>query len=130
MASSQRSLVIALVTGAASVVPIWRAPRAIRATVALGVGAAVGGAAFVGARVPEAFGETSDPVPPRPAAAIAVAAGGLMTAVTVAGIAMDRGAERFLVERGVRRPRLVLGVAGGVLSYAIDAIDRRLSTDD
>lgn len=121
----QRSTAIALATGAASVVPLWRAPRAVRAAVVAGAGLATGAVTFVGARVPEAFGASQDPAPVRPAAAIAVAAGGLMAAATVAGISMDRVAERFLVGRGVRRPRLVLGVAGAALSWLADGAERR-----
>jgi len=125
VARIERSTALALATGAASVVPLWRAPRAVRAAVVAGAGIAAGAATFVGARVPEAFGGSHDPVPVRPAAAVAVAAGGLMAAATVAGIALDRSGERLLVRRGVRHPRLVLGVAGAALSWLADAAERR-----
>lgn len=121
----QRSAVTALATGAASVVPIWRAPRGVRAAIAVGGGVAVAGAAFAGARVPEAFDGTHEPVGVRPAAVIAAAAGGLMAGATLAGFAMDRSAERFLVQRGVRHPRLVLGAVGAGLSWLADAASRR-----
>lgn len=124
----QHSTVLAVATGAASVVPVWRAPRSVRAALAGGLGVAAGAATFVGARVPAAFGEEHEPLPVRPAAAIAGAVGALMVAATVAGIALDRSAEGFLVRRGVRRPRLVLGVVGAGLSYAVDAADRRFAS--
>jgi len=117
-------------TGALSVVPIGRAPRRVRTALVAGTGLVAGGAMFTALNRPEVLGRDQEPTPARPAAAIGAAVATAAAGAVALGVVLDREAERFLVRRGVRRPRLVLGVAGGVLSYAIDMLDRRFDTED
>lgn len=127
--SPRSSAALAVATGAFSVIPIWRAPRRVRTALFAGTGVLTGGAVFAALRRPDVFGARQEPAPTRVAAPIGVAAGAAAAAATALGLVVDREAERFLVRHGVRRPRLVLGLAGGVLYYAIDVLDRALDTD-
>ncbi|MBC9225745.1 hypothetical protein GL325_05365 [Aeromicrobium sp. 636] len=128
--SPRQSLVVALATGVVSVVPIGRAPRRVRAAVVAGTGLVAGGAMFTALNRPHVVGFEQQPTPARPAAAIGAVVGAAAAGAMAVGVVLDREAEQFLVRRGVRRPRLVLGVAGAVLSYVFDALDRRFDTAD
>ena len=82
-------------------------PKGLRTAAHLGsaaVGAAGGAYAF-----PEGSSSTR-------AAAVAGFAG-LLGGLSVLGFAADKGAENWLRKRGVRRPRLLLGVAAAVLAW-------------
>ncbi|MCK5890234.1 MAG: hypothetical protein P1U38_03000 [Aeromicrobium sp.] len=121
-----------VVAGLASAIPIGRASRRARRLVA-GASAVVAGAAAARLTAAAASAEreaaADGPAPPPtarqgvgPAVAGAVAAGA--TAGTVlASIAMDRRFEAFLGRRGVRRPRLVIGVVAGLGSFAMDRLE-------
>ncbi|MCD9153566.1 hypothetical protein [Aeromicrobium duanguangcaii] len=128
--SPRQSLLLAVATGVVSILPIGRAPRGVKAALAAGTGLTAGGAAFVALRRPDLIAAAREPVPARQSAVVSAGLGVLAAGATVAGIATDRAFERALVRRGVAHPRLVLGVAGAVLSYAMDVLDRRSDTDD
>lgn len=96
--------------------------------VGTGVTTAVGVAAVM--RRPDLVGEDREPVENRVSAVAGVGAGGAMAAATALAFTLDRVFEQSLVRRGVARPRLVIGVAGFALSYAMDVLDRRVDTPD
>lgn len=126
--SPRQSLVFAVLTGVVSTVPVWRAPRGVRTALIAGSGALAGGAMFTALNRPHVLGSQQDPAPVPVAAAIGTAVGAAASSAVALGLVLDREAERFLVRRGVRRPRIVLGVAGGALSYVLDVLDRRFDT--
>ena len=128
--SPRQTLAFAVTTGLASVVPIGRAPRGVKVALSAGTGVAAGAAAFVALRRPDLIAASREPVPAPQSAVVSAGVGALAAGATVAGIATDRAFERALVRRGVRHPRLWLGVAGAVLSYAMDELDRRFDTAD
>ncbi|WP_313408258.1 hypothetical protein [Aeromicrobium sp.] len=128
--SPRQSVVLALVTAAVSTVPIWRAPRPVRTVLLAGTGALAGGGAFTALSRPHVFGLQQEPAPAPVAASVGAAAGIASAGAMALALVLDREAERFLVRHGVRRPRLVLAAAGGVLSYAMDVLDRRFDTPD
>lgn len=113
--------------GALAAVPIARAPRGVRRSIALGSGLVTGGTA-VAALVLSSESPTADQAPAggtagpagKPAltprrlatvAAIGVALTAGIAALTELGFAADRHAESALRRRGVRRPRLAIGAA-------------------
>ncbi|GAA3531933.1 hypothetical protein AFL01nite_20330 [Aeromicrobium flavum] len=119
---TRQSLAFAALTGLVSVVPIGRAPRRVRIAVAATSGAVAGGAAFLALR--------SKDVPAPPSALAGAGLGGVAAGATALGFTVDRAFEQALVRRGVPHPRLVLGVLGAGLSYALDVLDRRFDTAD
>ncbi len=58
-------------------------------------------------------------------AALAVLAGAATVGLSRGGEAADTWVERRLADRGVRRPRLWMGIAAGGVSLAMSAVDRR-----
>ena len=128
--SPRQSLAFAALTGVVSVVPIGRASRGVRAAVAAASGVAAGGATYVALNRPDVIACSREPVPARQSAAVGAGVGALVAGVMAVGFVMDRAFEQALVRRNVPHPRLVLGVAGAVLSYALDVVDRRFDTPD
>lgn len=69
--------------------------------------------------------------PPVQRAAVGVAAGGLFAGMSVVGVVADVKAEEWLRKRGVRRPRVVMGVVAGILTWltskpteSLDSLDQ------
>ncbi|GAA1737349.1 hypothetical protein [Aeromicrobium alkaliterrae] len=124
------SLVFAVVAGSLSAVPIGRASRRTRRIVA---GVAAGGtavAAGVAVRGLQRDAEVPAQLTPRELVApvaTASAAAAVAAGVMASSFAMDRRMEAALVKRGVSRPRLVIGVAAGVLSFLSDRVDGRFN---
>lgn len=59
------------------------------------------------------------------------AAGGLVTAgISIAGVWADGAIERSLARRGVRRPRLWMGVGAAALSLATWGAERRMNSEN
>lgn len=128
--SPRQSLAFAALTGIASIVPIGRAPRGVRAAVAGASGVLAGGATYVALNRPDVIAAPREPVPAPQSAAIGAGVGALVVGATVVGFVVDRAFEQALVRWNVPHPRLVLGAAGAVLSYALDVLDRRFDTPD
>jgi hypothetical protein len=63
-------------------------------------------------------------------AAVAVGFGALVTVVSRGGQSADEWAERALTARGVRRPRVWMGVAAAAASLAMSAADMRTAARD
>ncbi|GAA2078397.1 hypothetical protein IDH50_01255 [Aeromicrobium tamlense] len=127
--SPRQSLVFAALTGLASIVPIWRAPRPVRFALVAGTGLVAGGAAYVALTRPDLIDADREPVAAPQSAAVGTGVAVLAGGATAVGFAVDRAFEQGLVRRGVKHPRLVLGTAGAVLSYAIDVLDRRFDSN-
>lgn len=127
--SLRQSLAFAALTGLASVVPVWRAPRPVRLAFVAGTGLVSGGAAYVALHRPDLIDADREPLPAPQSAGVGIGLGALAAGAATAGLAADRAFERGLVRRGVQHPRLVLGVAGAVLAYALDVLDRRFDAD-
>lgn len=121
-----RTAAISVATALGSAVPLWRAPRAVRGALVAGSGLLTGGAAFVSLRTPEEIEADRQALSVPAAAGAGVAFGALAAGAVVAGLAVDREVERFLLRRGVGRPRLVMGVAAGALHWAIEGLERRV----
>ena len=124
-----------VLAGLASSVPIGRASRRtnrrVAAVSAVAVGAAAVGltAGAAAAQRDAAAGGSTAPPTVRQAVGPAVAgilAGAGTFGVVVASVEIDRRLEAVLVRRGVRRPRLALGIASGVVSFAMDRLESRL----
>src|SRR5699024_11734065 len=58
-------------------------------------------------------------------AALSLAFGGLVAGVGAGSIALDRGVENVLRRRGVRAPRVWMGLASGALTLALAMVDER-----
>ena len=86
-------------------------------------------AAYVALTRPDLIDADREPVAAPPSAAIGAGVAVLTGGAAAVGFAVDRAFERGLVRRGVKHPRLVLGAAGAVLSYAVDVLDRRLDSN-
>ena len=125
-----------VLAGLASSVPIGRASRRtnrrVAAVSAVAAGAAAAGltagaasaqrdAAAEGSAAPPTVRQAVGP------ALVGVMAGASMFGVVVASVAIDRRLEAALVKRGVQRPRLALGIASGLVSFAADRLDSRVA---
>lgn len=127
----QFNVPMALATGAFTslVRPADLDPRwLVRMHLGMGALGAIAGAGFDLVVDEEEPGE--DMAGPRtPASRVVggVVLGGLLGAVSVAGVWADGAIERSLVRRGVRRPRLWMGVAGAGLSLAFWAAERAMT---
>lgn len=120
--SPRQSLAFAAASGLVSLVPIGRAGRRVKVALSAASGATAGVAGFVVLR--------RQPLPVPQAALIGAGMAGAVAGATALGIVMDRAFEEALVRRGVRRPRLAMGVAAVGLSYVLDVLDRRVSSSD
>lgn len=90
-----------------------RMPNALRSATHLGsaaVGAAAGAYAFPGAT-------------PKQRAAATIGFGAALAGCSVLGLALDRGTEDWLRRRGVRRPRVLLGVAAAGFAWLTSGPD-------
>ena len=129
------SAAFSVLAGLASAIPIGRASRRTNRRVAA-VSAVAGGAAAAGLTAGAASAERDaaadgPAAPPTVRQAVGpalagVLAGGGMFGVVVLSVAIDRRLEAILVRRGVQRPRLALGIASGVVSFAMDRLDSRV----
>lgn len=128
--SPRQSLALAVVTGAVSTIPVWRAPRGVKRAAIAGFGLAAGAGAYAAFRRPDLLGAKREPVPARASVAIAAVTVGVTGGATALAFTLDRVFEQALVRRGIGHPRLVMGAAGAVLSYGMDMIDRRYDTPD
>lgn len=66
-----------------------------------------------------------DPFASAATAGVVVGLGALVTGLSRGSEAADSWAERMLAARGVRRPRVWMGVAAAGLSLAMSVVDRR-----
>lgn len=135
---------------ATALVPPSRIPPRARRSVHLGVGLATGaGAVWVlgrpdlldaGRESGQVSSEPDGPsaghadgpraVPLRARVALASVLGGLMALSSAAGMALDGAAERALVRRGVRHPRVWIGVAAAGLTAAVSWAEDRSGSRD
>jgi hypothetical protein len=122
----------AVVTGVATTyMPVQRWSRPTRWALHGGMGALAAGGVGLFLRAPDRLvdPEKRDAPPPTlgPAAraGIAVGVGAAFAAMSRGGQAADAWAERALTRRGVRRPRLWMGVAAAGASLALSASDKR-----
>jgi hypothetical protein len=96
-----------------------------------GMGALAAGAVVLAIRSPERFvapdrrQERPLDVGPAAGAAIAVALGAVVAGASRGGEAADGWVERTLAARGVRRPRVWMGVAAAGASLAMSVADNR-----
>ena len=112
--------------------PMQRWSRTARWSLHGGMGALAGAAAGLAARRPDLLardGSTTEepwtPVRPAAAAGVVVGLGVLVAGLSRGSEAADSWAERTLAARGVRRPRVWMGVAAAGLSLAVSVVDRR-----
>lgn len=129
-------MALSVLAGVASSIPIGRTSRRTTRRVATVSAAAVGAAAAgltAGAAAAERDAAADGSAPPptvRQAvgpALVGVLAGAGVFGVVVVSVAIDRRLEAVLVKRGFRRPRLALGIASGVVSFAADRLDSRVA---
>ena len=130
------SVAFSVLAGLASAVPIGRASRRSR-RLAAGVSAVAAGTAAAaltaGAASAErdaaAAGSAAPPTARQAVGPVLVGslAGAAAVGVVLSSVAMDRRLESALVRRGVRRPRLALGIASAALSFAGDRLDSRVN---
>lgn len=122
---SGKSWALVAAAGVTSMIPLWRAPRGVRRALALGAGALTGAGAFVVLRNPEP--EEDEPLDPTAAAGVGAVAAVSMAGAVAAGIAADRWLDKFLVARGIKRPRLVIGVVSAAVTYGVELLDKKAS---
>lgn len=130
----------AVVTGAVTTyVPVQRWSRPAQWALHGGMGALAAGVAVVGLTRPDLLAkpgqeqEQDGPAPrvgPAGAAALALALGALTAGASRGGQAADSWAERRLSRRGVRRPRLWMGVAAAGASLAMSISDSRRTVEE
>nr|WP_300053328.1 hypothetical protein [uncultured Nocardioides sp.] len=125
-------VVTAALTGVATTyMPVQRWSRPTRWALHGGMGALAAGTVGLFLRTPGTLvdREKRDAPPftlgPAARAGIAVGVGAAVAAVSRGGQSADAWAEGALTRRGVRRPRLWMGVAAAGASLATSAIDRR-----
>ena len=125
-------LATAVLTGLVTTyLPMQRWSRAARWSLHAGMGAAAGLGTALLLRDPERFvdpDEREDPparLDPRAVAAVAVTVGAAVAGVSRGGEAADSWTERTLLARGVRRPRLWMGVGAAGASLAMSVADRK-----
>jgi hypothetical protein len=138
---------MAVATGVATTyLPVQRWSRAARWSLHGGMGALTGIATAFAMRNPELLrtgdgdaqasaaddaeapatrAEPRKPSSPAVTAAVALGATAAVAGVSRGGQAFDAWAERSLTRRGVRRPRLWMGVVAGGASLAMSVADRR-----
>lgn len=130
---------VAVATGVVTTwLPVQRWPRAARWTMHGGMGAlAAAGAAMVARRpdliatedttteTPRTSRTSRTPLSPTATAGVALGVGGLVAGVSRGSEGADGWMERTLTARGVRRPRVWMGVAAAGLSLATSLADRR-----
>lgn len=128
-ASWRTDLATAVATGLVTTyLAVQRWSRTARWGLHGGMGAAAAGSATLLLRRPERFlGPDERDEPParlRPAgvAAIAVGLGAAVAGASRGGEAVDAWMERTLLARGVRRPRVWMGVAAAGASLAMSAV--------
>ena len=112
--------------------PVERWSRTARWSLHGGMGVLAGGAAGLAARRPDLLtpddgtgDEPRTPLGPAATAALVVGLGSLVAGLSRGSEAADSWAERTLAARGVRRPRVWMGVAAAGLSLAMSVVDRR-----
>lgn len=131
-----RTLARAAASGASELIPYHRAPGPVKAAlIALpGIGYAGAVAWLMSRQGAEARRSTAATVIVPGAAGgerritpqlvgVTTAVGLFLSGCTAASIAIDGAAERFLIRRGVRRPRLVMGAAGFLLGWVFEYLD-------
>ncbi len=72
--------------------------------------------------------EPHEPLGPLPTATVATGIAALVLGASLGGEAVDGWAERRLAARGVRRPRVWMGVVAAAASLAMSAADERRAT--
>ena len=122
----------AVVTGVATTyLPVQRWSRPTRWALHGGMGALAAGGVGLVLRAPGTLvdPEKRDAPPltlgPAAKAGVAVGVGAAFAGMSRGGQSADAWAERALARRGVRRPRLWMGVAAAGASLALSAVDRR-----
>jgi hypothetical protein len=112
--------------------PMERWTRTARWTLHSGLGVLAGAAAGLAARRPDLLTpedstreEPRAPLRPVATAEVVVGLGALVTGLSRGSEAADSWAERTLAARGVRRPRVWMGVAAAGLSLAMSVAERR-----
>lgn len=112
--------------------PMQRWSRTARWSLHGGMGVLAGSAAGLAARRPDLLTpedstreEPRTPLGPAATAGVVVGLGALVAGLSRGSEAADSWAERTLAARGVRRPRVWMGVAAAGLSLAVSVVDRR-----
>lgn len=129
-----RTLAFGAVNGLVTLIPIHRAATWQKAVVCLAPGVIVASLMpIVAARQradeprnlddPDGAGPEDRALLRPRVLGLSTAVGGLAIGTMVAGLAIDRALERFLDRRGVRRPRVVMAVAGTVIAVAAEYLD-------
>ena len=120
---------MAVATGVVTTyLPVQRWRRTARWSLHGGMAVAAGGAMALALRHPDRLrreGESREPLDPLPTAVLATGLAALVLGASRGGQAADEWAERRLAARGVRRPRVWMGVAAAVASLAMSASDKR-----
>ena len=127
--SGPRHVAMAVATGVVTTyLPVQRWSRAARWTLHGGMALGTGGAMAVVLRRPELVShhtEPREPLDPVPTAVLATGVAVLVLLSSRGGEAADEWAERRLAARGVRRPRVWLGLAAAAASLAMSVADQR-----
>ena len=113
-------------------IPLHRLPHAVRTGYIVLPAAFTAGVVLVALQrgVPGAAAERSTAapgwrVPSLREGAFSLALGGIVAGSAVAGIRLDRGIEDLLRRRGVRAPRVWMGLASGALTLMVTVLDER-----
>ena len=141
MPPTPRSRLVSLTAGTAAsaglgMIPLHRLPRAVRGGYVLLPAALTTGimlrALYRREDTDAAAQEPTRPVargglrlPTAQEAALSLDFGGLVAGVGAGSIALDRGVENVLRRRGVRAPRVWMGLASGALTLALAMVDER-----
>lgn len=122
----------AVATGVATAyMPVQSWSRGVRWSLHGGTGAIAALGAAVTARQPGLWRgdddeqDAAEPLPVLATLGVAALAGATMAAVSRGGESADGWVERGLAARGVRRPRVWMGVGAAALSLAMSAAERR-----
>lgn len=118
-------------------IPLHRLPRPVRLGYVVLPAAFASGALLLalqrGAPRREKDGDLGErPVPSVPSVsqtALCLAVGGLTAGAGLASLRIDRSIENLLRRRGVRAPRVWMGLASGALSLASTALEMRMTAD-
>lgn len=124
---------VAVATGVVTTrLPVQRWPRPARWTLHGGMGTLAAAGAALAARRPdllatedETTGTPRTPLSPAATVGVALGLGGLVAGLSRGSEGADGWVERTLAARGVRRPRVWMGVAAAGLSLAVSVADRR-----
>ncbi|WP_110180613.1 hypothetical protein [Nocardioides solisilvae] len=120
---SSKDVVMAVASGATVLVDPRRLSPRLRRGYRVGLTALATGAGYHALGQQDARGD-AEALPPAGRAAVAAAIGGVVYGSVRGGERMDAASTDWLTRRGVKHPRVVLAVAGTVLTLGMSAVEK------